>query len=66
MFAFFYSTGGTVSLLGTVDVNQKTNMAGGGSVISTDGIDINISVSGDAGSSIYWASTITYRISTGI
>jgi hypothetical protein len=66
MFAFFYSNGGTVSLLGTVDENQKTNMAGGGSVISTDGIDINISVSGDAGSSIYWASTITYRISTGI
>jgi hypothetical protein len=66
MFAFFYSNGGVVSLLGTVDVNVKTNTTTADSVISTDGTDINISVSGDAGSSMYWASTITYRISTGV
>lgn len=65
IFAFYHSVAGVVTEIG-IDQNQRTNMVDGSVIVSTDGTDINVIINGDGdgSTSYYWATTITYRIST--
>ena len=66
LFSFFYITGGVVSQVGTSSTDVRTNLSTGYTDVTTDGTDINITVEGDSGSSLYWVLRIVYMISTAV
>jgi hypothetical protein len=66
LFSFFYITGGVVSQVGTSSTDVRTNLSTGYTDVTTDGTDINVTVEGDSGSSLYWVLRIVYMISTAV
>lgn len=66
IFAFFWITGGVVSLIGTPTTDERTNMGTYSVSVNTDATDVYVTVQGDTSSSVYWVIRWIYQISTGV
>lgn len=61
LFGFFHASGGTLSQVGSIDINERGSATQSTSIITTDGSDIILRVSGNsAGSNTNWVAKVKW------